>query len=144
MDIAESPPEPPLAQRSEAGLGWVCVGVLSALAAVVALWTLALLPPLAPSSHPSLLPRLLASLILSGPGMFFVAAYGGRCSGSRLGGFIPGLIWLSVVLVGAVGRPEGDSAYLLASYQGLLLAPFGSLATALGVRRAVRSPWPRD
>lgn len=97
------------------------------------------MPPLV---HPTLLPRIAESLLLAGPGLFFITLYAGRASRSRVGSLIPSLAWLAMVIAVSAGRPEGDNAYLLASYQGLLLAPLGMAGAALGLNRAHRRPWP--
>lgn len=123
-------------------LGWVCVGVLSVLAITSALWAMILLPPSDPFLHPQALPRIGESLLLAGPGLFFITLYAGRAARSRIGALIPALMWLAVVVTASAGRPEGDSAYLLASYQGLLFAPLGMVAAALGITQSAKRPWP--
>lgn len=143
--VMENQPAPPAPRRFEAGLGWLCVGVLGALAVASALWSLILLPP--PSAdtlvpHPSQLPRLGESLLLAGPALFYITLYAGRAARSRIGALIPALFWFIVVVAVSAGRPEGDTAYLLASFQGLLLAPLGMVAAALGISRSAHRPWP--
>jgi hypothetical protein len=68
--------------------------------------------------------------------------YAGRAARARVASLIPALLWVVTVFVFVAGRPEGDTAYLLASYQGLLLAPVGMVAAAVGTVRAARHPWP--
>ena len=131
----------PQVRRSAPALGWLCVGVLGALAVASALWAVVLLPPLV---APVLLPRIAESLLLAGPGLYFITGYAGRASNSRLGAVIPALLWVATVIGISAGRPEGDNAYLLATYQGLLLAPLGISAAALGLVGAYRHPWPLD
>lgn len=126
---------------SDATVGWVCVGVLTLLAALTALWAVVLLPPIV---GPELLPRIAESLLIAGPGVYLLTLYAGRAASSRMGALIPAATWVIVVVVLGAGRPEGDNPYLLSSYQGLLLAPLGMAASALGVVRAQRTPWPPD
>jgi hypothetical protein len=139
----DTPPTPPASRGSGRALGRLCVGVLAALGAVSALWAVVLLPPLDPVANPTLLPRVAASLLLAGPGLYYMTLYAGRAAGSRLGAIMPAAAWVTAVLVISAGRPEGDSAYLLSSYQGLLLAPLGISAAAMGVARAGRVAWPQ-
>ena len=144
MDQPPIPPPPRLSPTSlDASLGWLCVGVLSAVAIASALWAMILLPPSDPFLYPEALPRIGESLLLAGPGLFFITLYAGRAARSRIGALIPALLWLAVVVTASAGRPEGDSAYLLASYQGLLFAPLGMVAAALGISRSAKRPWPR-
>lgn len=141
----DQPPALSLHRWSEPALGRWCVGVLTALAVISALWSVVLLPPEPDPTkllEPTLLARVAESFLLAGPGVFYLALYAGRAARSRAGSLIPPLMWLVTVIVLSLGRPEGDSAYLLASYQGLLLAPLGMVGAALGIARAQRRPWP--
>jgi len=140
----DEPPAPPASRGSERALGRLCVGVLAALGAVSALWAVVLLPPLDPVAHPTLLPRVAASLLIAGPGLYYMTLYAGRAASSRIGAILPAAAWLTTVIVLSAGRPEGDSVYLLSSYQGLLLAPLGMVAAALGIAAVRRSPWPGE
>ncbi|MDQ1708677.1 MAG: hypothetical protein QOG49_62 [Frankiaceae bacterium] len=125
---------------TDAALGRLAVGVLTALAVVSALWAVVLLPP-GIKINPVLVPRIVESYLLAGPGLFFITLYGGRAARRRAGSILPGAAWLIAVALLSVGRPEGDSPYLFSSYQGLLLWPLGMAVTAAGTIRAHRTPW---
>jgi xanthine/uracil permease len=137
----DEPPAPPRRRGSDRALGLACVGVLAALAVVCALWSVVLLPPVV---HSSVVARIGASLVLAGPGLYYMTLYAGRAAASRIAAVIPAAAWLVTVVLISAGRPEGDSAYLLSSYQGIVLAPLGMVAAALGVAHAGRRPWPVD
>lgn len=64
-------------------------------------------------------------------------ALAGRGSGWRWGGLVPILAWFLVVMVGSVGRPEGDIV-ILGTYGGLGFLLFGSVAGAVGLSRRPR------
>ncbi|MEO6714554.1 MAG: DUF6113 family protein [Mycobacteriales bacterium] len=125
-------------------VGPLTVGVLTALAVVSAVWAVVLMPYSRPdrAPHPSLYPRIGASLVIAGPGLFYITLYGGRAVRAKRGSLIPALGWLAVVIIMSAGRPEGDNPYLLATLQGVLLAPFGMCAAAAGTVRAQLRPWP--
>lgn len=137
----DQPPALPATGRFDKALGWLAVGVLSAVSVLSAVWSVVLLPPVL---HRAVLARLAESLLLAGPGLFFITLYAGRAVRSRWGSAIPGLLWVTTVVLLSAGRREGDNPYLLASYQGLLLAPIGTLAAALGLVGAHRTPWPPE
>ncbi len=136
LDALEAPPRPgPLEQI----LGWVTVAILAAVAVLAAVFAVVLLPPVL---HLQVLARIAASFALAGPGNYLLALYAGRAARAPRAAAIPALLWLATVVALSAGRPEGDNAYLLHSYQGLALAPVGILGFASGMVRASRHPRP--
>ena len=125
--------------ESDAVIGWLCVGVLSLVAVFTATIAVLWMPPV---FHPAVAVRFAASFALAVPGSYLIALYAVRASGARAGGAVPAVPWVATLLMFLAGRPEGDSAYLLASWQGLLLAPAGLFAFAAGIAIGKRRPWP--
>jgi hypothetical protein len=140
MDPTLDALEAPLRRgRLEQILGWVTVAFLAAVAVLTAFFAVVLLPPVL---HLEVLARLAGSFALAGPGNYLLALYAGRAVRAPRVAAIPAGLWLATVVALSAGRPEGDNAYLLHSYQGLALAPVGILGFATGMVRASRHPWP--
>jgi predicted MFS family arabinose efflux permease len=136
---ADRPAIPLRGRRLGHIVGSLTVGVLTGLAVLLALLAAFLQPPLL---HPTLLPRLALAYGLAFVGNLVITLYADRAGPVRLTGLAPALAWLATVGYLASGRPEGDTLYLLQTYQGLLLLPTGMLGAAIGLSRAGRSPRP--
>ena len=81
-------------------------------------------------------PGISAATLVAVPLNYWMAR-AGRASGWRWGGLVAVLTWFAVVMVGSVGRPEGDIV-ILGTYGGLGFLFFPSVAGAVGLSRKPR------